>query len=98
MKERPLERVVKDIILDLGKRDRLTEEDMASVWEAAAGKRASKHTAPASLKKARLVINVDGSGWLYELTLKKKEILKKLKGRLGDKKVKDIRFRIGEVK
>ena len=96
--EGPLGGVVKNIISDIGKRGTLTEEEMLAAWEAVAGRRAAKHARPASLKKSKLVVNVDGSSWLYELTLKKKEILRRLGEELGNKKVSDIRFRIGEVR
>ena len=98
LKKGPLEGVVKNIISDIGRLGAPTEEGMAEAWEAAVGKREAKHTRPASLKKSKLIVNVDGSSWLYELTLKKKEILKKLGEELGNKKVSDIRFRIGEVR
>jgi hypothetical protein len=47
-------------------------------------------------KKGILSVNVDSSSWLYSLTLKKETLLAKL-GRKS-KEIKDIRFRIGEVK
>ncbi len=95
---RPLEGLVKNLIKDIGHKDRLSEEEMAQAWGSIVGRVASRHTRPVSIKKASLVVNVDRSSWLYELTLKKKEILKNLGEKLGGKKIKDIRFRIGEVK
>ena len=47
-------------------------------------------------KKGVININVDSSSWLYSLNLKKEELLEKL-GKESSK-IKDIRFRIGEVK
>lgn len=94
----PLEGLVRGIITDLGKKGRLSEEDMLCAWKDAVGEAASKHARPASFKGSSLIVNVDGSSWLYELTTKKKEILKKLEGRLAGNKLKDIRFRIGEIK
>jgi predicted nucleic acid-binding Zn ribbon protein len=91
-----LKSVLKGIIKDLGKK-RLTEEEIKKAWGSAVGKKAASHTKPVSLKKARLVVNVDRSAWLYELTLKKREILEKLQAKLEAKKIKEIRFRIGEV-
>jgi predicted nucleic acid-binding Zn ribbon protein len=44
------------------------------------------------------VVDVDGSAWLYELTLRKKMILGKLAGKFGKKDLKNIRFRIGDIK
>ena len=89
--------VLKGVISDLGKKKRFNEE-LKEAWKAAAGKKAAPHTRAVSLRKARLVVNVDGSGWLYELTLKKKELLEKIEEKLKGKHIKEIRFRIGDVK
>lgn len=89
--------VVKSIIKKLDKQSRLTSDDVEKAWKQAAGKKAASHTKPASLRKKQLVINVDGSSWLYELTLKKAELLAGLKKKLGGDKIEELRFRIGEL-
>jgi hypothetical protein len=43
-----------------------------------------------------LNLAVDSSAWLYKFSLEKKKILDKLK--LGAGEIKDIRFRLGEIK
>jgi predicted nucleic acid-binding Zn ribbon protein len=91
-----LDSILKKVIKKL-KKTGVTEEDLHRAWLAAVGKKAVKHTKPRTLRKLRLVVNIDSSTWLYELTLKKKDILKKLEEELGAKKIKDIRFRIGEI-
>jgi predicted nucleic acid-binding Zn ribbon protein len=96
-KTRPINGILKKVLKDLKKKGRLTEEDVSAAWEAACGAKAAKHTRPASLRRSVLVVNVDGSPWLYELTTKKKEILANLGGAIKDRKVKDLRFRIGNV-
>jgi len=50
--------------------------------EEAAGERYCGHTQPVSLRRKELVVNVESSGWLYELTMHKQEISEKLKKRL----------------
>ena len=95
---KPLEGVLKDIVSGIDGRGRLNEEDITKIWERVVGEKASSHTRPVSFNKAGLVVNVDGSAWLYELTLEKQKILKKLEEYLKGKKIKDIRFRIGEIK
>ena len=95
---KPLEDLIKGAIAGFSKKDRLGEEEIMGAWECAAGKPAAAHSRPISINKAVLAVNVDGSGWLYELTVKKKEILGKLGGILKSRKIKDIRFRIGEIK
>ena len=96
--KKPLEDIVKNIISGMGGRTRLGEEEILKAWKEAAGVRASRHSRPKSFKGAILIVNVDSSGWLYELTVGKKEILKRLGERLKGKAIKDIRFRIGETK
>ncbi len=94
----PLEDLVKKLIEDMGRTERPTEEEIAGLWEDAVGKAASRHSRPVSFKMSNLVVVVAGSSRLYELTVKKKEIFEKLEGRLGSRKIKEIRFRIGEIK
>lgn len=94
----PLGDLVGKVIKILGPDGRISEEEMADAWGDVIGKTASTHAHPVSLAKGILTVNVDASSWLYELTLKKKEIIKKLAGRLKGKSLKDIRFRIGELR
>lgn len=96
--KKPLEDLVKNIIKDMGGKARLGEEEILKAWEKSAGAKASKHSRPKSFKGAVLVVNVDGSAWLYELTIGKKEILKRLEEHLKGKRIREIRFRIGEIK
>ena len=46
-----------------------------------------------------LMVSVESSGWLFELQTKhKNKILKKLKSHLGEDRVKDVKFKIGETR
>ena len=69
------------------------EKDILSIWECAVGKRAARHTQPASLRKGILTVAVDGSAWLYQLTMEKRGLLEGLRAKLGQK-IDDIKFRI----
>jgi len=94
----PLEKLLKDVLKKLGGK-RPGEEEIAGAWARAAGETAAQHTRPVSFQKAVLIVNVDASTWLYELTTRKREILARLAGELtGRKRVKDIRFRIGDIR
>lgn len=96
--KKPLEDVLKNIVGGLSAGGVWTQEDMAAAWEAAVGAKAASHSKVRAIKGARLVVHVDGSGWLYELTVRKKEILGKLLSCMKDKKIKDITFRIGDLR
>ena len=99
MKQKPerIDSIVKAIITKLDKGANPTSDEIENIWKEIAGEKAFRHTKPASLRKKRLVINVDGSSWLYELTLRKKELLAGLKKKMGSDKIEELQFRIGEV-
>jgi predicted nucleic acid-binding Zn ribbon protein len=97
-KQKSIDNIVKDVIQTLSGKGRLSAEEISGVWEDAAGSRAARHTKPVTIKKSVLTVNVDGSGWLYELTIKKKDLLKKMDGKLRGKSLTGLRFRIGEIK
>jgi predicted nucleic acid-binding Zn ribbon protein len=92
-----IDSVVKSILEKLDKQSILTSEEIEKIWREVAGRKASSHTKPASFRKKRLMVNVDGSSWLYELTLRKNELLAELKKRLGEGKIEELQFRIGEL-
>ncbi len=100
MKKRP-ERIGKTITFimkGLGSAKKTTQGRILQLWPKLSGKRISRHTKPVVLKNGCLVVNVDKSAWLYELVQKhKKRLLKKIQANVGEKKLTEIRFRIGEV-
>lgn len=59
-------------------------------------KKEIKHIKFNYFRRGVLGLIVDSSGWLYHLNLKKYDLLLEL--REGSADIKDIRFRIGEVK
>ena len=99
MKKRPerIDGLVKDLIKKLDERSIPTSDAVIKAWGEIVGRKARVHTKPTSLRKKKLVINVDGSTWLYELTLKKDDLIRALKKRLGEDKIQEIQFRIGEL-
>ena len=96
--KRPLEDLVKSIIRGFAGKEKLTEEEIRSAWALVVGNQAASHSRARSFKDSRLIVHVDDSGWLYELTTRKKDILNKLSSELKGKKLKDITFRIGELR
>jgi len=96
--KKPLEDLVKSIIGSFAGKEKLTEEEIRSAWSLVVGEKAAKHSRPRSFKDSRLIVHVDDSGWLYELATQKKYILNNLSSALKGKKLKDITFRIGELK
>ena len=97
-KQKSIKNIVKDVIKDLSGKGRVSAEEIGRAWEEAAGHKAAAHTKPILIKKSVLTVNVDNSGWLYELTIKKGKLLSKLDGKIRGKQLKGLRFRIGEIK
>ena len=96
--KRPLEGLVKSIIGNFAGKEKLTEEEIRSAWSLVVGEKAAKHSRPRAFTEARLIVHVDDSSWLYELTTRKKYILNNLSAELKGKRLKDITFRMGELK
>ena len=96
--KKPLEDLVKRIIGNFAGKEKLTEEEIRSAWGLVVGEKAAKHSRPRSFAESKLIVHVDDSGWLYELTTQKKYILNNLSSKLKGKKLKDITFRIGDLK
>jgi len=96
--KQPLKDLVKGIISDLEKRDE-KEELLKEAWEKSVGKNNAKHTKIAFLKGKRLVVNVSDSTRLYKLSLEKKSLINKLNESIkSKKKIKEIQFRIKNIK
>lgn len=95
-KEAPesLKQILPKVFEDLEKKKLL--QNLEELWGLTIDSRAFQHTKIANFKKGILTINVNSSMWIYELTLKKDEILKGLRRKKFFKDLKDIRFRIGE--
>ena len=96
----PIKDVVKKVISKISEDEdgpRIKKEDMQSAWECVVGRRVAAHSKPVSLRKGRLVIHVSDSSLLYDLTCRKKTLLRKLSEKAKSKKIKQMQFRIGEI-
>ena len=91
--------VVSAILNNLGIEKRNPQARILKIWNEAVGKDIASHTRPAEIKKGLLIVHVDSSPWMSELNRHyKNTIIGKLRDLTGEEGVKDIKFRIGEVK
>ena len=94
---------IKDIISAvIGKLD---EDDVKGkgkiflYWKKIVGEKLSHHTRPLKIRAKTLTVVVDSSAWLFELENQYKEmIIKKIDHILGADLIKDIIFKVGEIK
>ncbi len=91
---------VKDIIEQVFqeiKKKNTPRAGIVDIWGEVAGKKVVRHTKPVAFKAGILIINVDSTSWLYELNVCKALLIRKMKKRLLDRPLKELRFRIGAV-
>jgi hypothetical protein len=89
-----LERVFNKLNID----KKLKEMKALKLWEEVTGEKISRHSFPLFVRKGNLFVRVDSSGWLTQLTYLKPEIISRLNQRLGGESIKNIYFRLGEIK
>jgi len=78
------------------KRKEVSKEDPQSILKKILTREESNHAKFSYFYNGVLGVNVDSSPRLYQMNLKKEEILNKLRKEL--KQIKDIKFNLGEVK
>jgi len=81
------------LLKDLGIEEAIRLERLKREWTSIFREPLSLHIYPCRLQNGELLINVDSSVWLHQISYYRAEIL----ANLSPSGVKDIRFRIGKV-
>jgi predicted nucleic acid-binding Zn ribbon protein len=63
-------------------------------WAEIVGEKIAEFTAAEKLEKGILTVRVTNAVWKYELTMRSKEIIRKIAEACGDGLVKEIRWRV----
>ena len=61
-------------------------------WPDAVGPRIARRAHGVSFQDGTLVVEVEGSAWLHELSMLKGDLVRQLNRRLGSTHVRDLRF------
>jgi predicted nucleic acid-binding Zn ribbon protein len=93
----PIGDIVKAVFAKMESEKTLTREDVEEQWRSIAGPDAARHTRVAALRKGMLTVFVDSSGWLQQMSMQKRKLVKMLKSRFGKDKISGIHFKIGDV-
>lgn len=90
-----LDKVLKD--LDLKRKQE--QGKICEFWEESVGKKIAGHASPHSLtSQGKLLVNVDSSPWVEELTRCHKEKIKRaINNLVGQEVIKEIFFRVGKT-
>ena len=92
----PIGEIVHGVFSRIESEKNLSKEEIESLWRTVCGAAAFTHSRPVALKKGVFSVSVDSSGWMQELSLRKRELLKALKRELGKDRIAEIHFKIGE--
>ena len=91
-------KILEQVLFNL-KIKRKIKEGMAScVWKEVVGKKIAAHTQAIRVKRGKLFVNVNDSSWLQEISFLKEKITEKINKRMREDIIKEIYFKIGEVK
>jgi len=71
------------------------QNSLSRAWDVAVDSKGKKHTRITGFRKGKLLINVDSPVWMFQLSFKKPELLRKLQKEFPD--LSAISFRIGNI-
>lgn len=73
-------------------------QKILSAWQKILSAEDREHCCVVNFRNKNLVVNVDSSSQLYQLTLGKQKLIKNLNKQLKKDIIRDIYFRVGDVK
>ena len=94
----PVTRLLSGLLRKMQLEGRPSLEEVTDIWERLVGKEAALASWPRRLNRQRLVVEVENSGWMHELRMRKLQLQEGLIELMGAGRVKELSFRIGEKK
>ena len=90
-----------DVLAQLMARRGYAQEQLAGAyaeaWSVAAGPVLAPHSLPGNMRRGVLEVTVRNSSTLQELMFRKHELLSELARVMPEKKIDDLRFRVGAI-
>ena len=84
--------VLAALLRDLGLEAGIVGWRAVQEWPSAVGPRIARRTHGLSFQDGTLVVEVEGSAWLHELSMLKPDLVRQLNRRLGSAHVRAVRF------
>ena len=94
----PIGSILSGLLHKLQADGRPSLEEIAQTWERLAGEETAQHSWPRRLNRQQLVVEVENSGWMHALRLRKLQLREGLIELMGAGRVRELLFRIGERK
>ncbi|MCK4648034.1 DUF721 domain-containing protein [bacterium] len=98
MRPQKIKRILNATLRKLGLEKRIKECAILSFWNEAVGENIAIHTKPVKVYNGRMTVLVESPSWTQELTFLKSGIMERLNSTIGKEVIKDIYFKIGEIK
>jgi predicted nucleic acid-binding Zn ribbon protein len=89
-----LPRVLRDLGLDAAH----AAMTLQARWPEIVGEDVAAHSTPDVLRGRTLDVGVDSPAWSHALTLRREELLARLRAALGDEAPLELRFRLGRAR
>jgi predicted nucleic acid-binding Zn ribbon protein len=93
----PLSGVLQQVLRQYGLEHKFLEHRMTEAWEEVVGKTIAAHTLPETVRFKKLILRVDSSVWMQQLTFYKKEMIQKINESFPTLKIEEIHFRVGVI-
>jgi predicted nucleic acid-binding Zn ribbon protein len=88
----PVSGVLARLLRELGLEDTARGWRAVSEWPEMVGPRVASHSRAVGFRDGTLQVEVEGSAWMHELGVLKRELLRTINRRLGSELVRDVRF------
>lgn len=94
-------KAIKEILGDLAQREgwgqKLSQFSLWTKWKEIVGEEIGAHASPRAWRGKNLIVHVDNSVWLQELTFEENEIASKIRQTLPETQLERIYFKLGRT-
>ncbi len=94
---KPIGSVIRKLMSQRGYAAIQATSELHEKWGEIVGEVLAQRTCPGNVSRGTLLVIVNDSGSMQELSFRKKQILAELKAKLPEAKVEELRFRVGKV-
>ncbi|MBD3378253.1 DUF721 domain-containing protein [candidate division KSB1 bacterium] len=83
---------IQSLFKQLGHEDKIKQYQVIQKWDIIVGAEISQVAKPERIHEKSLIVKVASMSWRTELQMQKRQILQKIKEKIGDNVIVDIRF------
>jgi predicted nucleic acid-binding Zn ribbon protein len=83
---------IQSLFKQLGHEDKIKQYQVIQEWKKIVGEEISQVARPERIQDKSLIVRVASMSWRTELQMQKRQILQKIRDKVGDNVIVDIRF------